>query len=151
MAARRLPGTALRVRRGRRHDFADVQAVLGRTGDGRTERFFRRLTRDLAVDVYVAEDGSGAIVGVVTVAYARSLAAGGLAATLEVVRRAAGGGSDDGLAAGLVDFATDRARRRGCRALAARVATADPDLRAVLLARGFHVEEALVADLARSA
>src|SRR5690242_20478119 len=87
MAARPLPGTPMRVRRGRRHDFADVEAVLGRTGG--SERFYRRLTRDLAVDVYVAEDGSGAIVGVVTVAYARSLAAGGLAATLEVARRPA--------------------------------------------------------------
>lgn len=146
MAARYLPGTALRVRRGRRHDLDAVRAVLGRSGeDAREQRFFQRIARDASVDLYVAEDDGGAIVGVVALAYARSLASGGRAATLEVARQPLAAVVD-----GLVDFAAERARRRGCRAIAC-IGPADPELRAALLARGFRVEEALVADLAQSA
>jgi predicted N-acetyltransferase YhbS len=145
MAARYLPGTALRVRRGSRHDLAAVRAVLGRSGDdARERRFFHRVARDPSVDLYVAEDDGG-IVGVVALAYARSLVRGERAATLEVACRPAAA-----VVEGLVDFATERARRSGCRAIAC-IGTPDPELRAALLARGFRVEEALVADLARSA
>src|SRR5207244_3378949 len=117
MAARLLPGTTTRVRRGRRHDFAHVQAVLGRPGGDRAERLYYRMTRDLGTDLYVAEEEGGAIVAVIALAYGRSLLRGGLAAVLEVVRRS----MEPRLGEGLVAFAEERARRRGWRALGARM------------------------------
>jgi len=143
MAARLLPGTTTRVRRGRRHDFAGVQAVLGCAAGNRAERLYKRMTRDLGTDLYVAEEAGGAIVAVIALAYARSLLGGGLAAALEVARRS----TEPRLGEGLVAFAEDRARRRGCRELAARIDGVDPELRAVLLARGFRPADALVAAL----
>src|SRR5947199_69697 len=79
----------------------------------------------------------------IALAYARSLLGGGLAAVLEVARRS----TEPRLGEGLVAFAEDRARRRGCRELAARIDGVDPELRAVLLARGFRPADALVAAL----
>ena len=143
MAARLLPGTTTRVRRGRRHDFPRVQAVLGRAGGDRAERHYHRMTRDLGTDLYVAEEEGGAIVAVIALAYRRSLLGGGLSAVLEVARRSA----EPLLGEGLVAFAEERARRRGCRQLAARVAGADPELRAVLVARGFRPADVLVTEL----
>src|SRR5439155_721933 len=75
--ARLLPGTAVRVRRGRRHDLPGVQALLAAPADDRLERVFRRILADLGTDLYVAEDERGEIVGLVSVLYARSLARGG--------------------------------------------------------------------------
>src|SRR5262245_328734 len=77
--ARVLPGTGLRVRRGRRADLPQLAAVLGPGGEG-LERVLRRLLADLGRDVYVAEEPGGEIVGLVSVVYARSLVRGGLGA-----------------------------------------------------------------------
>jgi len=120
MPARLLPGTGVRVRRGRRRDLPQLQVVLGAPATDRLERFYRRILADLGMDVYVAEDPEGAIVGVVSLAYRRSLVA----------------------------FAEERARRRGCCRLAAWVETGDGELRAALIARGYRVGELLTTDLA---
>ena len=46
MAGRLLPGVGVRVRRGRRHDLPEVQAILG-TPTGRSDvRGFRRIPLD---------------------------------------------------------------------------------------------------------
>ena len=146
MAARFLPGTTLRVRRGRRRDLPQLQAVLGTADDGRLARSYRRVLADLGADVYVAEEPDGAIVGGVSLVYARSLVRGGLSATLDGVRaRRPPAGV---LLAGLVAFAEERARRRGCRRLAAWLDAADTELRATLLARGYCAGPVVVMDLA---
>jgi hypothetical protein len=143
MAARVLPGSDVRVRRGRRHDLDAVRALLG--GDGPTPRVFRRLVADLGADVYVAEDADGGIVGLVSVAYARSLVRGGASALLDGVR--AVGQPAGPLLEGLIAFAEERARRRGCLRLAAWVEPDDVALRTALQARGYRTGELLVADL----
>jgi GNAT superfamily N-acetyltransferase len=143
MAARVLPGSDCRVRRGRRHDLGAVRTLLG-AGD-LPPKFFRRLISDLGSDVYVAEDPDGAIVGLVSVAYARSLVRGGASALLDGVRTAREPAGP--LLEGLIAFAEDRARRRGCRRLAAWVEPEDGVLRAALLKRGYQVGELLVTDL----
>ena len=140
--ARLLPGTAVRVRRGRRHDLPGVQALLAAPADDRLERVFRRILADLGTDLYVAEDERGEIVGLVSVLYARSLARGGLSALLDGARA-----RRPALLAGLVAFAEERARKRGCRRLAAWVDAGDAELRAALRARGYHAGELLVTGL----
>ncbi len=141
--ARLLPGTAVRVRRGRRHDLAAVQALLAAPANDRLERVFRRILADLGTDLYVAEDERGEIVGLVSVLYARSLARGGRSALLDGARA-----RRPALLAELVAFAEERARKRGCRRLAAWVDAGDAELRAALLARGYHAGELLVTELA---
>ena len=145
MTARLLPGTALRVRRGRRRDLPQMQAVLGVPPDERPVQAYRRLLADLGADVYVAEDEGGQIVGVVSVVYARSLVRGGFSALLDGAR--ARGERARPLLEELVAFAEERARRRGCRRLAAWVDAGDDDLRAALLARGYRAGELLVTEL----
>lgn len=135
----------LRVRRGRRHDLPQVQAVLGADADGRLTRLYRRILKDLRNDVYVAEEPNGEIVGIVALSYARSLMRGGLAAVLDGARtrrEPARPVLDD-----LVAFAERRARRRGCRRLCAWVDGADGELRATLLARGYRAGDLLVNEL----
>jgi hypothetical protein len=149
MVARLLPGTALRVRRGRRRDLAQVERVLGREPGPRSARLFRRVLADLGNDVYVAEDARGEIVGIVTVTYPRSLVRGGLVAVLDGARaRNVPAGP---VLEGLVAFAEERARRRGCRRLTAWLDAGETELRAMLLARGYRAGEVLVADLGGSA
>jgi hypothetical protein len=143
--ARVLPGTAVRVRRGRRCDLAAVRSLLGAGAGAGLERVFRRIVADLGGDVYVAEDGTGAIVGLVSVVYARSLARGGLSAMLDGARARPEPGP--AVLAGLVAFAEERARKRGCRRLAAWVDPDDRDLRAALVARGYRAGELLVTEL----
>lgn len=143
MAARVLPGGDLRVRRGRRHDLTAVRTLLG--ADALPPKFFRRLVTDLGADVYVAEDAGGVIVGLVSVAYARSLVRGGASALLDGVR--AGREPAGPLLEGLIAFAEERARRRGCRRLTAWVEPGDVALRAALLARGYRAGELLVTEL----
>lgn len=142
-----LPGTGIRLRRGRRRDLAQVQSLLGLAGGDRLARFFRRVVADLGTDLYVAEDGDGAIVGLVSVVYARSLVRGGMSATLDGARARAA----PALLDRLVAFAEERARRRGCRRLAAWVEPGDAELRAALVARGYHAGELLVTELANGA
>ena len=142
--ARQLPGIGVRVRRGRRHDLPQVQSLLGATAGERLARLFRRIVADLGSDLYVAEDGTGEIVGLVSVVYARSLVRGGLSATIDGARAR---GAVSPLREGLVAFAEERARRRGCRRLAAWVDPGEGDLRATLLARGYRPGDLFVTDL----
>ena len=135
--------TGVRVRRGRRRDLPQVQSLLGIAGGDRLARFFRRVVADLGTDLYVAEDGDGAIVGLVSVVYARSVVRGGMSATLDGARARA----VPALLDRLVAFAEERARRRGCRRLAAWVEPGDTELRAALVARGYRAGELLVTDL----
>jgi hypothetical protein len=97
-------------------------------------------------DVYVAEDADGQIVGIVAVVYARSLGRG-LSALIDGARTRAQPSAE--LLQGLVAFAEERARRRGCRRLTAWV-DGDVELRAALVARGYREGEALVTDLQRA-
>jgi len=149
MPGRLLPGTALRVRRGRRRDLPQVQALLGAGADARLERVFRRILADLGRDLYVAVDAGDEVVGVVSVVYARSLVLGGPAAVLDGAR--ARPAAPPPLLAALVTFAEERARRRGCRWLGAWVDGADGDLRTTLLERGYRSGTLLVTDLAGAA
>jgi GNAT superfamily N-acetyltransferase len=145
MTARLLPGTALRVRRGRRTDLPQMQAVLGVPPADRPLGLYRRLLADLGTDVYVAEDEGGEIVGVVSMVYARSLVRGGVSALLDGAR--ARHPPARPLLEQLVAFAEERARRRGCRRLAAWVEAGDEELRAALLARGYRPGALLVTEL----
>jgi hypothetical protein len=145
MAGQRLPGTLVRVRRCRRHDLSPVRTLLGVEADGRFERLFARLVRDLGGDVYVAEDVAGEIVGLVALRYTRSLAARGMAAILDQAR--AREDADTPLLDGLVAFAEARARRRGCDRLTAWVDERDAALRAALVARGYRSGTRLTRDL----
>lgn len=145
MAARRLLDTGVLIRRGRRRDLPAVERVLGRTSATGFARIYRRIVADLGTDVYVAEDPAGAIVGLVAVVYARSLVRGGVSALLDGARAAARPVLD-----GLVAFAEERARRRGCRRLEAFVGD-DAELRATLVGRGWRTGELLATDLAETA
>ena len=143
--SRLLPGTDLRVRRGRREDLAQVQVLLGEVTA--SPRHLRRAVADLGADLYVAEDPQGEIVGLVSVTYARSLVRGGRAAVLDGVRaRQAPAGP---VLVGLVTFAEERARKRGCLRLAAWVDATEDELRATLLARGYHPGALLAVELER--
>jgi hypothetical protein len=145
MAARLLPGTDVRVRRGCRRDLPKVQAVLGETADARLTRLFRRIVADLGTDVYVAEEPGGEIVGIVSVVYARSLMRGGLSAMLDGARARLRPARP--ILDGLVAFAEARARRRGCRRLTAWIDAEDAELRATLLARGYRPGEVFLAEM----
>jgi hypothetical protein len=148
MVTRVLPGTAVRLRRGRRRDLPRLEGVLGAGAVARLARVWRRLLADLGCDVYVAEEPGGAIVGVVAITYSRSLLRGGPAALLDGARALEAG---SGLLDGLVAFAEQRARKRGCRWLGAAVGADEPELRAALVARGWHAGELLSTDLAGAA
>jgi hypothetical protein len=106
------------------------------------ERFHRRHLADLGSDVYVAEADGGAIVGVVAIGYLRSLHRGRWAAVLDAARA-----DRAPLLDGLIAFAEERARRRGCRQLRAWVEPDDPQLRAALVSRGYRAGEMLVTEL----
>jgi N-acetylglutamate synthase-like GNAT family acetyltransferase len=135
--------TDIRVRRSRRSDLGRVRALLP-AGAERRERFDRRTLASLAGDLYVAEDGQGAIVGIVSVAYVRSIAEGRFAAVLDAARTA----SDSApLLDRLIAFAEARARRRGCRRLAAWVDPGDAALRTALESRGYQTGPLLVTEL----
>jgi GNAT superfamily N-acetyltransferase len=141
---RLLPGTAVRVRRGRRRDFAQVRSLVDAAARAHLERVFRRIVADLGTDVYVAESGDGEIVGLIAVTYARSLVRGGISAMLDGARTR----RERDILDGLVAFAEERARKRGCDRLTAWVAPDDADLRATLVARGYRAGDLLVAELA---
>jgi hypothetical protein len=147
--ARLLPGTGMRVRRGRRRDLPQVQAVLRAEPGDRLDRFWRRLLADLGTDIYVAEEPGGEIVGIVSLVYARSLMRGGMSAMLDGVR--ARHEPLRPVLDELVAFAEERARRRGCRRLTAWVDADDAALRAALLARGYRSGDLLVTELAERA
>jgi hypothetical protein len=141
---RLLPGIA--VRRGRRRDLVQLRSLLGTDHTERLARLLRRILADLGSDVYVAEDATGEIVGLVAVVYARSLVRGGLSAMLDGARARREPARP--LLERLVAFAEERARKRGCRRLTAWIDPADVELRAALLARGYRAGEVLVTELA---
>src|SRR6185369_3656432 len=134
----------VRVRRGRRSDLPRVRSLLPMADAAGRERFDRRTLASLAGDVYVAEDAAGAIVGVVSVAYLRSLGEGRFAAVLDAARAAADSPS---LLDRLIAFAEARARRRGCPRLAARLGPDDRALRTALESRGYRTSDLLVGDI----
>lgn len=109
----RRPGTEVRIRRARRQDVAALLECVGGPAAGRV-RALRRLLKTLAADVYVV-DRAGAVEGVVAIHYRRSLACGGLLATIDAMMSLRSGEeqrSED--LALLADCALERARRRGC-------------------------------------
>ncbi len=110
----------LHVRRGRRTDFTAVMALLAGTGirvpppDRATLRRFRSLVADLGTDFYVVEV-DGTLAGLVHVTYGRQLTVLPRARieqllVAEPFRRR-------GIGTALVEFARNRARRRGCSGL----------------------------------
>lgn len=135
---------AVRLRRGRRSDLPRVRALLPAPPGGRRERFDRRTFASLAGDVYIAEDARGAIVGVVSVAYLRSVTAGRPAAVLDAARAL---GDSGPVLDTLIAFAETRARRRGCTRLAVWIDPGDAALHAALAVRGYRVDTLLVAEL----
>ena len=134
----------VRVRRGRRSDLPRVRSLLPVPDAASRERFDRRTLGSLAGDVYVAEDEAGDIVGIVSVAYLRSMADGRFAAVLDAARATADSAP---LLDRLIAFAETRARRRGCRRLAAMLGPEDDALRAALRSRGYGTGDVLVAEL----
>jgi hypothetical protein len=145
MPAEALAGFNVRVRRGRRDDAPRVLAFLGRASAPRTTRLYRRVVADLGTDLYVAEDTGGAVVGLVSIVYSRSLVRGGLSARLDGARASTSPAAP--LLDELIAFAERRARRRGCERLEAALDGNDPELHTALLARGYRGGEALVTDL----
>ncbi len=142
-AKRRLAG-GVRLRRGRRTDAVDLRALLPEPTDARAERFARRTLGDPSHDVYVAEGAGGALVGVMTIAYVRSLASGRWVAVLDTARAAPAPGR---LLHALLELGEERARRRGCRHVWTRLGPDDAALRAALTSRGWQVDEVFVGAL----
>jgi hypothetical protein len=146
MAAKRRLDGGLRLRRGRRTDLDRLEGLLPAGGEARTSRARRRTLADLSHDVYVAETPAGELVGVVAVAYVRSLRAGRFAAVLDTARAVPDSGRP--LLDALLDLAEERARRRGCRQVRAWLGPEDEVLRGALASRGWCVEESLAHVLA---
>jgi N-acetylglutamate synthase-like GNAT family acetyltransferase len=123
---------ALKIRRGRRQDFAPVMRLLGAdvaAADRRTLRRFRHIVADLGADLYVAELGDR-VVGVIHATYARQLAG---AQTARIERVAADPiHRDREVERHLLDFIVARARKRECGALTC----VPPTAAASALARG---------------
>ena len=131
------PGTepAERIRRARRDDIPALLHAVGGPEAGRV-RALRRLTKTLAADLYVI-DRAASVHGVVAVLYRRSLAHGGLTATIDALAAWATSGDyqrrrDE---AALLACAIGRARRRGCVAI--DTALPHPEIRSALAAEGF--------------
>jgi hypothetical protein len=146
MAAQRRLDGGLRLRRGRRSDLDRLRGLLPAADQPRVERFDRRTLADLGHDVYVVEAPGGSLVGVVAIAYVRSLCAGRFAAVLDTAHTVPDAGRP--LLDALLDVAEERARRRGCRQVRAWLGRDDGALRAALTARGWQVEESFARALA---
>jgi N-acetylglutamate synthase-like GNAT family acetyltransferase len=105
----------VKIRRGKRTDFPALVALLTSeatpAADKGQVRHWRRLASDPRQDFYVAEH-EGAIRGMVLVCYIRELRRPGWLAILDIV---APGECRIGQA--LLDFAKERARKRGCQRL----------------------------------
>lgn len=96
----------VKVRRATRHDLVAIGTLLGRVVP---VRFGRRAVADRRDEIYVADEPGAGIVGVVGLAYRRSLSAGGVVVDLDPLA-----GRRSAVVAGLRDFAVARARARGC-------------------------------------
>jgi len=125
---------ALRIRRGRRQDFAAVMRLLmpeEGEADRRTLRRFRHIVADLGADLYVAEL-AGKVVGVIHASYARQLTGAqrarveGLAADPDCRQHA--------VEQRLLEFIVARARGRACADVSC-VPTSD-DTAAIVRAAG---------------
>jgi len=105
----------VKIRRGKRTDFPALVALLtpGATlaVDKGHVRHWRRLASDPSHDFYVAEH-EGAIRGVVLVCYIRELRQPGWLAILDIVAS-----TECHIGRALLDFAKERARKRGCQRL----------------------------------
>jgi GNAT superfamily N-acetyltransferase len=142
-------------RRVRRADFDSVRALLAESGlpsptAERSDRHrFRRLMSDLGADLYLAERGLSAL-GIVHITYVRRLAAPA-AARIELLL-VSPPARLQGIGRGLVAFAVERARRRGCAVLRCRVGPGAEAARLFFGRTGWRggVEE-FEFDLARSA
>jgi GNAT superfamily N-acetyltransferase len=146
-----MEGRPIRIRRGRRTDFAAVLAVLAGPDtlvpppDRRTLHRFRQLVADLGCDFYLATIDER-VVGVVHVTYARQLAAAPLAtlATLAVAESSRG----RGVGTALLRFVTARARKRGCGNLRCALAEEPAPAAAALLQRAGARPRGTVLELA---
>ena len=131
------PGTepGERIRRARREDIDALLHAVGGPEAGRV-RALRRLTKTLAADLYVL-DRAASVHGVVAVLYRRSLAHGGLTATIDALAAWTTEGDAERRRdeAALLACAIGRARRRGCVAI--DTALPHPDIRTALAAEGF--------------
>ena len=114
----------IRIRRGRRTDYAALAALGAWPGvegnPARSVRLFRRVAADLAYDLYVADAGER-LLGFVAMSYVRALSLGGQRATLEqlVVHPDHRG---RGLGRRLLELVLSRAKRRGAILVEARPA-----------------------------
>lgn len=124
-----------RIRRARREDIPALLHVVGGPEAGRV-RALRRLTKTLTADLYVLDRGA-TVHGVVAVVYRRSLAHGGLTATIDALEAwtTVDAGDRRRDAAALLTCAIARARRRGCVAI--DTALPADQVRTALAAEGF--------------
>lgn len=133
-------GSAVRIRRARRGDFAAVREVLEASGavspsEERADlRRFRRIVADLGGDFYVALTPDQ-VIGFVHVSYVRQIATQGRARIEALV--VAPEWRERGVVSSLIDHATARARRRGCAEIV-WTGPADPEIPALLGTRGWQ-------------
>lgn len=95
-----------KIRRATRHDLSAVGGLLGRAIP---LRFGRRAVADRRDEVYVADEIGQGVVGVIGLAYRRSLPLAGVVVDVDPLV-----GARDAVVVGLVDFGLARARARGC-------------------------------------
>lgn len=148
MAERRSQAArAIRCRRAKRDDITALVDCVGGPTAARV-RVLRRLFKTLAADVYVL-DREGAVAGVVALHYRRSLALGGLLATIDAMMSLRSGAEaireDLSL---LMQCALTRAQRRGCVGIDA--ALADEHVRQLLRDNGFEAGPEQLARALRS-
>ncbi len=140
----------VKIRRGKRTDFPALIALLhSQPPDEATKgqiRHWRRLASDPSLDFYIAEQ-EGTIRGMVLVCYIRELSRPGWQAILDIVAPASAEGV---IGRVLLDFAKERARKRGCQCLLVYEIDHERDERCASLAQaGFHrVGEVLCCGLA---
>ncbi len=138
---------ATRIRRARREDISVLIEITGGPPVGRV-RALRRLLKTLAADVYVV-DRRGSLDGVVAIHYRRSLAHGGLIATIDSI--ASLRSRDDEVHEDLELLAACALRRavaRGCVAIDCTVTT--PEVRNLLDDNGFEAGPRVLARSLRS-
>lgn len=109
----------VRFRRARREDIHLLLPLTSGPEPGRV-RALRRLLKSLAADVYLHFEGETPV-GCVAVIYRRSLAAGGLVATIDSLAPLAAAPDAETERRTLLEYALHRARRRGCVAIDAAV------------------------------
>jgi N-acetylglutamate synthase-like GNAT family acetyltransferase len=104
----------VKIRRATRYDLDAIGTLLGTSIP---TRFGRRAVADRRDDVYVAAEADGDLVGVLGLAYRRSLTRAGVVVDVDPLT-----GVRDSVVVGLLEFAIARARGRG----AVRLVVAEP-------------------------